>query len=197
MKRHLHLSLWVILVVVTALFDLHMTVCADNSDWKTLYTEIIDNDTENSTFALVCIDDDNIPELIVNSSVSAVKKLVWLKDGKSETQAINNGALLYYEKQGLFYGDYAHGGIFYEKVYKLENHLLSTVAERAVKGDETNPDYFVNEKTATKEEYDASLQNVFDMDNAKTLDSYHSKEDILKTINDYESVDDTTKKSLI
>ena len=75
MKRHLHLSLWVILVVVTALFGLHMTVCADNSDWKTLYTEIIDNDTENSTFALVCIDDDNIPELIVNSSVSAVKNL--------------------------------------------------------------------------------------------------------------------------
>ncbi|MCQ4022807.1 zinc ribbon domain-containing protein [Ruminococcus sp. zg-924] len=160
----------------------------NNDDWKQLYTDMIANDIDPTSFSLIKIDNDDIPELIFTGSAVGGTRMAWVKDGKLEIQGIGYGEVRYYEKQGWFYCQYINHGIFTDSVYKMENNSLSTLFQGTILPEENgfdNPGWFIDNESVDEDYYKAKLNNAFDFSNSKTMDQYYSRSEIIDAINNF------------
>ena len=114
-------------------------------------------------FALIYLDDDETPELIViegyahacGASVYTYEKGKVIPVGEYGQY----GAMVYREKEGIVFGDYDTGGNVYSNVYQIEGKketLLQSYSERcelSEEGEELQYTYTVDGKEVSEEQY--------------------------------------------
>lgn len=121
------------------------------------------NSEEVPGFALIYLDGDNVPELVVIEGwVHASGAAVYTFE-KGEVIPVGvygqYGAMGYQEKEGIVFDDYDQGGSVYSSVYKIEGSkgtLLQSYSERFVfpaEGEEPQYAYAVDGNEVSEEQY--------------------------------------------
>ena len=135
----------------------------ETADWKPLYKQKMadavskDDGMLETTFSLVYIDGDDIPELLVNTGSHAGMSLCWMDNGelKTEVLGLSHGTFCYKDKGNEFYYEYGAQGITAAR-YRFENGQL-TVKNNA---NSNYNDYTVEGKPASKSEFDSALRSM-------------------------------------
>ena len=148
-----------------------------NEKWKELYISFLNNYPDAFEFALVKLDEDEIPELIFMGSAATGTSMAWLHDDKIETKKIGYGDFKYLEKTGKFYCNYYNHGNIADSVYVLTNHQVCDVFSGRI----SNSVFRVNDECVTQDKYESMLKNAFNFDDAKTS-SLYSKSIIIDEI---------------
>lgn len=166
---------------------------APQSDWKKLYTDFINENklgmqggdmVFQSTYALVEIDDDGIPELIINGWTNpAGKHLCWIVGDEVKTVAVGAGgtdSLRYSKHGGTFWYMYMHmATIYYEYSFKGGN---ADIVHSAFYNPGNNS-YTVDDKEADQAAYDAMVAEI--ESSGSDAPNYKSKDEILSDIEKY------------
>lgn len=158
-------------------------------DWKSAYLNVIEEREEqkeklgyvyDSRYALVYVDNDDIPELYVNGWSEAEGDLIYsYKNSRLIEQYL--GRLFggkYVERSGIVINQNGHMGQYYDNVYKLDPNgfsqiLKASYTERYVPLENSKNDdyeiineYFINGKTVSKDEYNAAINATVDLSQA-------------------------------
>ena len=150
------------------------------TDWKSAYLNEIERRKEiNSTFALIYVDNDNIPELYILGFCEAEGDTVFsFKNGK--LIELHLGRMFggkYIEKSGLIINENGNMGYYYTTVYSLSDSGFTTLFEgtetESYSGEAANPtvttEYKIDGNTVTQAEYDAAIAELFDLSLAKAF----------------------------
>ena len=151
----------------------------DTSDeWKRIYIDFF-NSTEKSDFeefgsTMADVDDDGIPELFCTPFAIAGTHMAWIKEGEVEMQPIGYGAVKYISSQKLIYCSYINHGEYQDNVYTFNNHELNRVFFGRILPEANgfdNPGWFIgnSHESVTEEEYNAALNEAFDMDSSQSI----------------------------
>ena len=159
----------------------------DTLDWKTAYLDFIESrerkygkESEygfNFRYALVYIDNDDIPELYAMGAYEADGDLICAyRDGRViEHYLRRNAGGQYVERSGIVINQNGHMGRYYDNVYKLDQTGFSQILNASYTkryeplendGVETITEYFIDDKAVTKDEYDAAINDVVDLSQA-------------------------------
>ena len=166
---------------------------APQSDWKKLYTDFINENklgmqggdmVFQSTYALVEIDDDGIPELIINGWTNpAGKHLCWIVGDEVKTVAVGAGgtdSLRYSKHGGTFWYMYMHmATVYYE--YSFRNGNADLV--HSAFNNPGNNSYTVDDKEADQAAYEAMAAEI--QSSGSDAPDYKSKDEILSDIERY------------
>ena len=162
------------------------TEAPKDESWKKAYVDYINSkdDPGDYEYALVYVDDDDIPELFVHlKGRGPMSELCWLCDGTVCSKAIGTENLVYIEKGNCIMTTEVHTGVQSDYILQIENSELNTIhtgrANKAVKGQES---FKWDDKEVSEEEYDKLLNQAFNTSNAKTTESYKSADEIIKEI---------------
>ncbi len=156
--------------------DLEVPVKPEVPAWKTGYLDFLKaNKDEYVSFALVYVDNDNIPELYLSGNCEAAGDMVCsYKSGKVVKVHLNrtHGGS-YIKKGGLVLNINGNMGYYYANVYKLTasgftNIFSGSQEERIVDTEDGNfdieYDFIIGETIVTEEEYYAAIKAVFNYD---------------------------------
>ncbi|MBR3509925.1 MAG: M56 family metallopeptidase [Lachnospiraceae bacterium] len=135
------------------------------SNWKEAYANYASR-SDDDTFDLLYLDDDEIPELYVASLVFGGQKLISYHDGKLVEKELNGLEMLYLEKKGVFYLFGGNNGYFPAEVHQLKDGEFSLLGSGYQKKEyianeyADNPDHVTefdsydwNGQSVTKEQY--------------------------------------------
>ena len=167
--------------------------------WRKTYIDYLkkyENEVENPEscgFSLVYIDNDDTPELVIRdgdahySSASVYtcvnSKVVTLVEDLGGTF----GIIGYVERKGLIYCDVMYQGRGTTTIYKIEagtcKKLISLYSDGAATPEGMTPDYKINDKSVSKEEYDEAWAE-YENNNL----SYSSDDDIALSLDAIESI---------
>ena len=148
------------------------------SEWKTAYLEFIEsNNGAYTSFGLVFVDDDDIPELYMSGVCEADgDRICSYKNGTVVDAYMNRkGGGKYVERGGTVINQNGHMGRCYTTVYKLdENGFTKTFSALSVEhyehlGNEEYEityEYSIEGQTVSEEEYNAAINASFDFANA-------------------------------
>ena len=173
--------------------------------WKKLYIEYINNRGENSYISenaeciLVNINDDDIPELVINNgSVAGGGDVFTVHNDKLENVHIYTGGFSHMERKNLFADVGGRMDYYHDKVYRIQNGKFELInkGEYWVE-DSSNREYDDkgnmiytyrwNDKKVSKEKYEQELKSVFDK--SKAVSPYEEKgvsiKDIISEIEGY------------
>ena len=151
------------------------------SEWQMAYLDYISTRKDNYAFyALVFIDDDNMPELYLCGRDNATGDAVCtLRNGAIVEQRLYQvcgGS--YIKKRGQLANQTSSMGVFYTNVYKLNEDGFSqkfSAFSAEVIGKEENGDlkldyeYYVNDEKVDKADYDDAISDAFNFDKATKL----------------------------
>ena len=160
-------------------------VTPDDSAWRAAYLEILEANKERRCFALVYVDDDDVPELYIMGICEADGDRVFSYRGGEVTmlQLYRLGGGQYIERGGTVANENGHMGRCYNKVYQLgENGFVQTFdALTEIKYDsKTEKDnylYSISGETVSEETFQAAVNSSFDFSRAvKFTDSAVSYE---------------------
>ena len=141
--------------------------------WKTAYLEYLEAQKDGHlSYALIYIDDDDIPELYLSSIAEAMGDSVCsYKNGTVIEQPLNRiGGGRYIEKSGKIVNQNGNSGRLYTNVYKLtENgfvltfHALSSERAEHLGNDEyiISYEYSVENKPVNERDYAAAVDAAF------------------------------------
>ena len=157
-------------------------------DWKTAYLDFIESrESEygkesaygfDFRYALVYVDNDDIPELYAMGTCEADGDLICsYKNGRViEQRLARMFGGKYIERSGIVINQNGHTGQYYNSVYKLDKNgfskiLNATYTERyvTIENDEfeTINEYFIDGKSVSKDEYDAAINASVDLSQTK------------------------------
>lgn len=162
------------------------------SAYETVLKDLMVYDVEDYQYALIYIDDDEIPELKVIPPMDAMPGyLIYYTDNKADYIELAKGAYLQYiEHSGLFM--YSVGYVGYgsdDYVYRYKDGVAEQIAEGHYV--DSTQEYTFNGKTLSMEEYDKELNKAFDKSKATdTQDVYKSFSAIIEGL----SVDEEQKR---
>lgn len=162
-------------------------------DWKTAYLDFIEcrerdygkeSDYGNDfRYALVYIDNDDIPELYAMGTCEADGDLICsYKNGNVIEQHL--GRRLggkYVERSGIIINQNGHMGQYYDNVYKLDQTGFSLIlnasySERYVTLENNDfeiiNEYFIDGKTVSKDEYNNAVNSAVDL--SQTMEFYEN-----------------------
>ena len=172
----------------------------ESQAWKEQYLEHIseiENEMPYVEYQLIYLDDDDIPELVMDfGSTAAGGEICTYREGEISAQHIYNYGLSYIEKGNICREEGGHMGDYYDKIYVLnENREFQQIAEgtsREVWGNGTPKldengqvllEYTWNGQEVTREEYESSLRSVMDIGSASNpYDNMVDKEQITRRI---------------
>lgn len=149
--------------------------------WKKAYLDLIEqNKEEPMTYALVYIDNDDIPELYVGGYFEMAGDDVYsYKNGSLIKQHLDrNDGGSYIPRSGVFCNVNGNMGYFYTNVYKLDNTGFSRTFGayeemdfvQTENGDyEEVYEYKVNGNVVSKTEYTNAIEAAFNVSNAMSL----------------------------
>ena len=169
----------------------------DTSDeWKQLYIDFFNssesNGFEDYVFTIADVDDDGIPELFCTPFAVAGTQMTWIQDGEVKMQSIGYGEVKYISSQNLIYCSHINHGIYQDYVYTFNNHELNRVFFGRILPEANgfdNPGWFIgnSHESVTEEEYNAALNEDFDMDSSKSIKSgqYVERGMIISAIENY------------
>ena len=169
--------------------------------WQTAYLEFIETrESEygkesaygfNFRYALVYVDNDNIPELYASGACEADGDLIFsYKNGHLiEQHLARMFGGKYVERSGIIINQNGHMGMYYDIVYKLDENGFSQIlnasyTERYVslENDEFEivNEYFINGKTVSKDEYNAAINATVDLSQAVEFYENSVSYDVIK-----------------
>jgi len=173
--------------------------------WKQLYIDAI-NDTETSKtygdfyYELVFIDNDEIPEMTINGSLSF---LCVVYDETLKKFELYRG-IEYIERENLFLCSAGRWGHVSDTIYTMQNVELKALhigEKKALSDDDGNPiyneeddfsKYYWNGAEVSQEEYQRELEKVFDSSKAvysgvysNPSPNYLSPDDMIQKIKDF------------
>lgn len=168
------------------------------ADWRSLYTDYISKlgkGYEKASYALISIDDDDIPELLINNKTfhGGGKTLLWIHDGKLKSQTVSDmsgGDFGYSENNGLFWNMYNAQGSYYS-LYSFSGGAVK-LNDTAEYSSSSNPKYMVNGEAASKTAYEDTVAKITSCGTSRPL--YESKDAILNNISTFEETEPTTAK---
>lgn len=155
------------------------------SDVYRAYLDFVESDypseSEYSEYQLIYIDDDDIPELWINSMVIAAgAKICTYSGGDIEySNADVNGYFKYIEKGGMFYMRGGRQGWYYDEIYSLKEGAFTREdggTYHSADEDYSSGNYIYewDDESVSKEDYEARLEAAFDFDNASDIQDGYS-----------------------
>ena len=168
------------------------------ADWRSLYTDYISKlgkGYDKASYALIIIDDDDIPELLINNKTfhGGGKYLLWVHDGKLKSQSISDmsgGDFGYSENNGLFWNMYNAQGSNYS-LYSFSDGTTA-VKDTAEYSTTSSQKYKVNGEAESKTAYEDTVAKITSCGTSRPL--YESKDAILNNISTFEETEPTTAK---
>ena len=171
-------------------------------EWSKAYAEYLRTGAEYISFAdcgsevtytLIYLDDDDIPELFIDTGIEASGQMVITYfDGKVVDQYLSRIGSQYIEKSGLIYTDTGHMDYYPISIIKLENGVFTEIASgiryvseedfKKMGEDENYPytlTYEWGDETVTEEEFNAHVAEYYDVDKGKYPDNYYSYDEFL------------------
>ena len=146
----------------------------DFTTWQEAYIDFMKKPestimTTTSDYSLIYVDDDDIPELYIDTGVmiSGVF-IVSFYDGKVRAMNRERGGIQYMEYGGLFYSDWGHRGFYPCNVYMLEKGEFSEIGTGWIREnydaekEYLDYDYFWEGSLMTEEEYRECLNKLID-----------------------------------
>ena len=146
-------------------------------EWKDLYVSFLNDIIDGYEFALVQLDEDDIPEIVYTGSAATGTRLAWIHNGTVETKSVGYGDFKYIENEGEFYCQYINNGNMADSVFELSNKVVNEIFMGRI----TNSVWSVNGEIITQDEYETMLNDAFNFDDAKAI-SYYSKSMIVDEI---------------
>lgn len=152
------------------------------ADCKKAYLDFLkDKKASHWLFALVFIDNDNIPELYLCGASEAEGDMICsYKNGVVVYQYLGRvGGGKYIERSGDIINQNGHMGRYYDTVYKLSENGFSTIlnanyTERYehIGNEEYNiyREYFIDDTPVSEAEYNNAVNSAFDVSKAVRLD---------------------------
>ena len=152
------------------------------ADYKQAYLDFLkDKQESHRLFALVFIDNDDIPELYLKGSSEAEGDMVCsFKNGSLIKQQLNRtGGGKYIERSENMINQNGNMGRCYTNVYKLNDDsftktfsALSVESVEHIGGEEYNfiYEYFVEDAPVSEAEYNTAVSSAFDFSQAVRLD---------------------------
>ncbi len=189
---------------------------ADSDDsWREAYREYLDaNPAEDGGYgyALIYVDDDDIPELVIDTQFEAggCQILTW-HDGKTDVLQTSRLYFTYIEKGNLLNNEDGHMGYYYDLIYSIENGKWKEVFAGEYSGfaedgsdeydEETGryicTDYLIDGKETDRKTYNKELKKVYDFSAAKDVTSYISYEDLLSFLDTGKYMFETHRYELV
>ena len=152
------------------------------ADCKKAYLEFLKDKKESHyLFALVFIDNDNIPELYLSGASEAQSDMIcsFKNDIVIYQYLSRTHGGKYIERSGDIINQNGHMGLYYDNVYKLnENGFSKTLDARYTEryediGNEkynTYREYFIDDTPVSEAEYNTAVNSAFDLSKAVRLD---------------------------
>ena len=150
------------------------------SDWRDAYLEILEarKDISPSSYALVYVDADEIPELYVSGCCEAEGDMVYsYKNGDLVMTYLNRtGGGRYIEKGGLIINQNGHMGRYYTTIYTLceDGFVLNfsgvrTESYEHIGGDNyiTHTQYSIGDEIVSEDEFNSAVNSLFDFSRSK------------------------------
>lgn len=169
------------------------------SEWKTAYLEFIEsNNGAYTSFGLVFVDDDDIPELYMSGVCEADgDRICSYKNGTVVDAYMNRkGGGKYVERGGTVINQNGHMGRCYTTVYKLdENGFTKTFSALSVEhyehlGNEEYEityEYSIEGQPVTEEAYNAAVSAAFDFaQGVQVYDNAVSYDEIKQQIENFQ-----------
>ncbi len=152
------------------------------SDWKKAYLDFLESEKANyASFALIYIDNDNIPELYLSGIGEATgDRICSYKNGRVVEQGLwRLGGGKYIERSGEFANLNGHMGHSYSHVFKLtEKGFEQTFSADSIErveilenGEyELSYEYSIGDESVGETEYHAAVDASFDISQALDMD---------------------------
>ncbi len=168
--------------------------------WKKLYISYIRKyykQNESSDYSLAYINDDDIPELIIDSGIMAINGAVCtVYDGKLQTMDVWPSGLSYIQEKNAFIIKSGRMDTYFDEVYKIEKGQF-VVTAKGNYGLEDEEDYgedreeaerhykyYWNGKRVSKKQYNTNLEKAFDSSNAVVpYDNHYSAAQMIHILN--------------
>nr|MCR5684310.1 hypothetical protein [Lachnospiraceae bacterium] len=94
--------------------------------------DYLGGDKTQSTYSLIYLDEDDIPEIFISTGICAQGEFVLTyNNGKVEICRLDRLGSEYIERSGLIYTDTGHMGYYPVSITKLENGVFSEIASGA------------------------------------------------------------------
>ena len=139
-------------------------------DWQIVYAEYIENIkyAPYNEYALIYVDEDDIPELVVYTGTFADACIV-LTFHNGEVDTLQTGSLQcnYIEKKNFYWDTGGHMGEFYDHVYTVEDGKWVYVAGGEYIAKDLlieEYDYIWDGEAVSEDEYYENLRTVYDID---------------------------------
>lgn len=160
--------------------------------WRGAYADFVKETEygESSTYALIYVNNDNIPELVMDSGVEAGGCVIVTYD-QGETDVLQTSRLYfdYIEKGNMLCNSDENMGYYYDVVYKIKDGKWEKVAEGNYHdaGDEPEMDaegayiyeYEWNGRPVSEKEYYRNLSDIYNLADAVNPDIYYIKDEML------------------
>ncbi len=176
----------------------------DSSEWKQAYIDYIESGMESgivneaSIYQLVYVNDDEIPELLINyGSVAGGGDLCTFDGEAIQTVHLYDYGFSYMEKENMFCDSGGRMDGYYDAIYCIENGKIVEL-HRGDYGAEDNSHvqmdengepiylYYWDDKEVSKSEYQERLLSVYDSsDTVSPYDNAYDFNEILGVIEDY------------
>ncbi len=142
-------------------------------------------------YALIYVDDDEIPELYIFSGGMAMGEfVVSFYDGHMGVMNRGRVGLRYMEHGGLLYSESGNMGFSPCNIYRLEKGEFSEIGtgwcSESYDGETVNFDYFWEGRPVTETEYEAQIAELIDKSVCVEPAKLYTKEEILEILGNYE-----------
>ena len=141
-------------------------------------------------YSLIYIDDDDIPELYIDTNASATRVIiVSFYEGKVRSMVRDRGGIEYIEYGGLLYSDWGNAGFYPCNVYMLEKGTFSEIgtgwySDYADEQGNICYDYFWEGSAVTEAEYEAYIDERIDRSGCVEPTLLYSEDEILEILAD-------------
>lgn len=162
------------------------------SEWKTAYLDYLETQKDyHFSYALVYIDDDDIPELYLSGDCEATGDAVCTyKNGSVIEQRLNRiGGGRYIERSGEICNRSGNMGHMYTRVYKLTDdgfaltfNALSVEHIEDLGNDEYNLyyEYQIEDEDVSEDAHNAAVEAAFDFANSQRLNENEVTYDVIR-----------------
>lgn len=154
---------------------------AENGWFSSYLNEIFSQEapTDMTEVRFLDVNDDGQPELWLDYGYGYAGGEVFTTDGSTTDKVyLSHGAAYMIKGSNLLHAVGGHMGGYYDEIYKIENGKFVTVAkgsygetedQQTDENGEPVYDYYWNDDSVTKEQYEQNLKGLFDQDQAEDI----------------------------